>query len=84
MTEEKRTEESLTFEEALRGLEEIVENLEQGDVPLEKALSQFQKGVGLANFCQQTLKDAERTLTKMVNEHGEETLFETTMDMTEE
>lgn len=78
------SEEKLNFEEALKGLEEIVDNLEQGDVPLEQALSQFQKGVGLANFCQKTLKDAEKTLTKMVNENGEETFFETEVETTEE
>lgn len=76
--------EDLTFEDALQGLGEIVERLEQGDVPLEEALSQFQVGVGLANYCQKTLKEAEKTLTKMVNENGDETLFETETDMTDE
>lgn len=67
----------IKFEEAMQQLEEIVTNLEQGDVPLEEALEQFQKGVGLSKICKETLQNAEKTLTKMVDENGEETLFET-------
>ncbi|AOA00339.1 exodeoxyribonuclease VII small subunit [Carnobacterium divergens] len=67
----------IKFEEAMQQLEEIVTNLEQGDVPLEEALEQFQKGVGLSKICKETLQNAEKTLTKMVDENGEEALFET-------
>lgn len=66
----------IKFEEAMQQLEEIVTNLERGDVPLEEALEQFQKGVGLSKLCKETLQNAEETLTKMVDENGEETLFE--------
>ncbi|MGX7417436.1 exodeoxyribonuclease VII small subunit [Carnobacterium gallinarum] len=66
----------IKFEEAMQQLEEIVTNLERGDVPLEEALEQFQKGVGLSKLCKETLQNAEETLTKMVDENGEEQLFE--------
>ncbi len=42
------TENNLTFEQELQMLEAIVGKLEQGDVPLEEALAQFQKGVALS------------------------------------
>lgn len=70
------TEKKLKFEEAMHQLEEIVTNLERGDVPLEEALDQFQKGVSLSKFCKETLQNAEQTLTKIVDENGNEKLFE--------
>lgn len=66
----------LKFEEAMQQLEEIVTNLERGDVPLEEALEQFQKGVGLSKICKETLQNAEETLTKMVDEKGNEAPLE--------
>lgn len=60
----------LTFEEALKALEEIVANLESGEVPLEQALQQFQRGMELSRFCQDTLNKAEETLTKVMTEDG--------------
>jgi len=66
----------LKFAEAMQQLEEIVTNLERGDVPLEEALEQFQKGVGLSKICKETLQNAEETLTKMVDEKGNEAPFE--------
>ena len=44
------TENNLTFEQELQMLEAIVGKLEQGDVPLEEALAQFQKGVALSKI----------------------------------
>lgn len=77
MTKKEQTElENLKFEEAMQQLEQIVAQLEQGDVPLEEALEQFQKGVTLSKFCKDKLENAETTLTKIVNENGEETLFD--------
>ena len=77
------TDMNMTFEEALKELDEIVEKLEQGDVPLEKALEQFQRGVQLTNHCQKTLKDAEETLTKMVDEDGKQILFDSLVEEVE-
>lgn len=70
----------MKFEEAMQQLEEIVTNLERGDVPLEEALDQFQKGVSLSKFCKETLQNAEQTLTKIVDENGKEKLFEETSE----
>lgn len=70
MTEKK------SFEDNLKELEEIVQKLEQGDVPLEQALNQFQKGVSLSNDLQKILEEAEKTLAKVMDKDGNETVFE--------
>ena len=59
-----------TFEEKLAQLEGIVNQLEQGDVPLEKALDQFKVGVKLRQELEKTLKSAEKTVTEMVSDDG--------------
>ncbi|UJF14672.1 exodeoxyribonuclease VII small subunit [Jeotgalibaca sp. MA1X17-3] len=74
MSENKK--EKRSFEEALQGLEKIVNQLESGDVPLEDALSQFQEGMELSKYCQETLNNAERTLTKMIGNDGTVQNFE--------
>ena len=65
-----------TFEESLNALEEIVQRLERGDVPLEEALAAFQEGMALSKQCQDTLEKAEKTITKMMTENNEEIVFE--------
>ncbi|AZP05494.1 exodeoxyribonuclease VII small subunit [Jeotgalibaca ciconiae] len=62
--------EALTFEEAMKKLEGIVSSLESGDVPLEDALKQFQEGMELSKHCQDTLNNAEKTLTKIISPDG--------------
>ncbi|KRL57333.1 exodeoxyribonuclease VII small subunit [Furfurilactobacillus rossiae] len=78
MAEEKKTQP--TFEENLTALQAIVTKLEQGDVPLETALTQFQQGVTLSKQLQDTLDNAEKTLTKMMNDNGQEVDFEAAPD----
>lgn len=65
-----------SFEENLAELEKIVSKLEQGDTPLEEALSSFEQGVKLSKKLQDTLEKAEKTLAKVIDENGEEQLFE--------
>jgi len=48
------------LEKTLQELESIVEQLEEGDLPLEKALKQFEKGVQLSRDCQTALRAAEQ------------------------
>ena len=62
-----------TFEEKLAELEAVVTKLEQGDVALEEALSEFQKGMKLSKSLQKTLKEAEETLVKVMQADGTET-----------
>lgn len=65
-----------TFDEAMKELETIVTKLEQGDVPLEEALDQFQEGIKLSRYCKSIVEDAEKKVTKMVNENGNEEILE--------
>ena len=65
--------ETKTFEENLAELETVVSKLEQGDVALEEALSEFQKGMQLSKSLQKTLKEAEETLVKVMQADGTET-----------
>ena len=55
-----------TFEENLQELEAIVTKLETGDVALEDAIAEFQKGMALSKDLQKTLEDAEKTLVKVM------------------
>lgn len=57
----------MTFEQALKSLEEAVERLEKGQVPLDEALDSFEAGVQSANLCRKKLQAVEariETLTK--------------------
>jgi len=57
----KKTDESpLSFEDALKELEHLVETLEKGDLSLEQSLTTFERGVGLTRTCQKALDDAEQ------------------------
>ncbi|MDQ0223480.1 exodeoxyribonuclease VII small subunit [Streptococcus moroccensis] len=64
-----------TFEENLAELETTVQRLESGDIALEEALSEFQKGMILSKELQATLAKAEETLVKVMQEDGTETEF---------
>lgn len=61
-----------TFEERLQELETIVSKLESGDVPLEEAIAEFQKGMILSKDLQKTLQNAEKTLVKVMQADGSE------------
>ncbi len=54
------------FEDALKRLETIVDDLEQGDVPIEDTIKMFQEGVEIARFCKEKLKSAENEIQKIV------------------
>lgn len=60
------------FEEQLNELQEIVNKLESGNVPLEDALSEFQAGVKLSRELEKKLNDAEQTVAKLVDKDGTE------------
>lgn len=60
------------FEENLADLESIVQKLESGDVALEEALTEFQKGMKLSKTLQDTLDQAEKTLVKVMQADGTE------------
>lgn len=59
------------FETAMRDLEELVERLEQGDLPLEESLAAFERGVMLTRACQTALKEAEQKVEILLKKAGE-------------
>jgi exodeoxyribonuclease VII small subunit len=56
------------FEESLKKLESIVEQLEQGDLALEQSLKLFEEGVGLSALCKQELEAAEGKVQMLVKQ----------------
>jgi len=58
--------EQMSFEAALRELEEIVGKLEQGEIDLEDSIVLYERGQALKMHCQQKLKSAESRLEKIV------------------
>lgn len=62
----------MSFEQALRRLEEIVESLEEGtDVSLDEMIKAYGEGLGLAKLCQQKLEEAELKIEEITEETGE-------------
>jgi len=80
MNEEEQKE--LSFEQAMQQLEEIVEKLEEGDVPLENAINYYQKGMELAKVCGEKLNAVQEQMVKIVNEQGEFEPFQIQEDET--
>ncbi|HBQ43388.1 MAG TPA: exodeoxyribonuclease VII small subunit, partial [Lactobacillus acetotolerans] len=60
------------FEEQLNDLQKIVTNLENGNVPLEDALKEFQEGVTISRNLNKKLTQAEETVAKLVDSDGTE------------
>ena len=62
---------TLKFEEAMSALEQIVRQLESGNVPLDEALDKFKEGMELSQFCNETLTKAEETVRAMITVNAE-------------
>jgi len=67
---------TINVEKALSDLEELVEELESGDLPLEKAMKKFEEGIKLTRGCQAALKDAEQKVEILLQSAGGEDLEE--------
>ncbi|WP_318508466.1 exodeoxyribonuclease VII small subunit [Bacillus sp. T3] len=62
---------SVSFEEAMEKLEVLVEKLEEGDVPLEEAISIYKEGMELSKLCHDKLKTVEEQLTQILTDDGQ-------------
>ncbi|MCA1564189.1 MAG: exodeoxyribonuclease VII small subunit [Acidobacteria bacterium] len=60
------------FEASLAALEKIVRELERGELPLEKSLELFERGVRLSRECQERLQAAERRIEVLLQREGDE------------
>jgi exodeoxyribonuclease VII small subunit len=56
---------AMSFEQALEALERIVDDLEKGDVPLEKSIAIYERGEALKRHCEKLLKSAEAKVEKI-------------------
>ncbi|MEC9374850.1 MAG: exodeoxyribonuclease VII small subunit [Pseudomonadota bacterium] len=63
----KKKSKELNLEKSIASLETIVEELEEGDLPLEKALQKFEEGIKLSRECQTALKEAEQKVQILLN-----------------
>jgi len=62
----------LKFEQALKRLEKIVEELEKGDLSLDESLKRYEEGIKLSRFCTKKLEETERKVELLTkNEKGE-------------
>ena len=77
---QKKTAPPATFETALSELEQIVTRLESGDLPLEEALNEFERGVQLARQGQVKLQQAEQRVQILLSDNEEAPLTPFTPD----
>ncbi len=62
------------FEDSLAELEQLVEQMEQGELSLEESLKSFERGVKLTSTCQKALQEAEQKVQILVEKNGQQTL----------
>lgn len=65
----KTDEQPKSFEASLESLEQIVQQLENGDLPLEKSLELFEDGIRLSRQCQERLNQAERRIETLLRDN---------------
>ncbi len=61
----------LSYEEAVTKLEEIVNRLEDTEIPLEESLSSFQEGIALSRYCREKLAEIEYRVEQLLKEENE-------------
>ena len=57
-----------TYEQALKQLEQIVQDLEQGEMPLEKAIKKFEEGIQLSKYCTEKLDESEKKISILLQD----------------
>ena len=67
---EKKEKKKINFEENIKKLEEIVRELETGNVPLDDALNKFNEAYSLSKECDEKLKEINDSLAKLLNKDG--------------
>ena len=66
----KNNNKDLSFEDGLKKLEDIVEQLESGDVDLDKSVELYEKGMNLKKICEEKLKKVENKIKKIKVENN--------------
>lgn len=70
----------INLEKSLADLEELVEELESGDLPLEQAMKKFEEGIKLTRGCQAALKEAEQKVQILMKSAGGDELADFEID----
>jgi exodeoxyribonuclease VII small subunit len=70
------TKHAIDLEKALSDLETLVEELESGDLPLDKAMKKFEDGIKLTRSCQSALRDAEQKVEILLKNAGGDEVLE--------
>ncbi|MBP8718092.1 MAG: exodeoxyribonuclease VII small subunit [Candidatus Atribacteria bacterium] len=68
MTGKKKKEEDISFEESLKRLEEIVEELEKGELSLDEALKLYEEGMYFSDRCLEKLNESKQKVEKLTRE----------------
>ncbi len=79
----KKQQKQISFEETLKELEVIVNRLENGDLPLDEALNEFEQGVRLAREGQLQLQNAEQRIQILLSESSDAELSDFSLDKNE-
>ncbi len=61
--------EDLSFEQAIMQLEQVIKQLESGDLSLNDSIEGFKKGVELSNICNKKLEEAQKTITLLTQDN---------------
>ncbi len=61
-------EKKLTFESALKNLEEIVLKMEEGEISLDQSLQKFEEGIELVKYCEKSLQEADGRIEKLMKD----------------
>lgn len=64
----------LKFEEMMKRLDEIVGELESGDIPLEESLKKYEEGIKLIQACRKRLDETKRKVEVLIKKDGKTTL----------
>ncbi len=59
----------ISFEKSLKQLEQIVQELESGNLPLEKAMKKFEEGVKLSKHCSEKLDETEKKISVLLHDN---------------
>jgi exodeoxyribonuclease VII small subunit len=70
--EKKNDISKMSFEEAIKELTNIVSKIEQGKIPLQDSIEQYEKGMALIKHCKEILQKAEKRIEKITKEEDSE------------
>ena len=73
----------ISFEKSLKQLEQIVQELESGNLPLEKAMKKFEEGVKLSKYCSEKLDETEKKISVLLHDNKGNTTEEPFMSENE-